>query len=125
MCATYCVLPVSIVESIVVSIVRPLCVHHASIMSLYFYFDQACMFLHSTYPVAVIMLHFPRLHINEQQYSSDCWWKKPCTTSEQSTFSELAQPPLATPRLNIAMGSSRDIKTKIYSRYLRVRTNQC
>ena len=36
MCATYCVLLVSIVESIVVSIVRPLCVHHASIMSLYF-----------------------------------------------------------------------------------------
>ena len=66
MCATYCVLPVSIVESIVVSIVRPLCVHHASIMSLYFYFDQACMFLHTTYPVAVIMLHFPRLHINEK-----------------------------------------------------------
>ena len=36
MCAMYCVLLVSIVESIAVSIVRPLCVHHASIMSLYF-----------------------------------------------------------------------------------------
>ena len=33
---------------------------------VYFYFGQACMFLHTTYPVAVIMLHFPRLHINEK-----------------------------------------------------------
>ena len=33
---------------------------------VYFYFDQACMFLHTTYPVAVIMLHFPRSHINEK-----------------------------------------------------------
>ena len=47
MCATYCVLPVSIVESIVVSIVRPLCVHHASIMS----HPHHCMIV--TVPVAL------------------------------------------------------------------------
>ena len=51
MCATYCVLPVSIVESIVVSILRPLCVHHASIMSLYFALPHHCMIV--TVPVAL------------------------------------------------------------------------
>ena len=32
--------------------------------------------------------------------------------------------PLATPRFNIAMSGSRDMKTKIYSPYSRARTNQ-
>ena len=33
---------------------------------MYFHFGQACMFLHTTYPVAVIMLRFPHLHIYEK-----------------------------------------------------------